>query len=297
MPEESVQRAGKKAETPIVTASDLGKRFESSDWIFENLDIEIHPGETTILMGTNGVGKSILLSCLAGGLLPTTGSVTVFGKQPAEAQSQLTLLLQDGLAVEELSGRENAEFYSKLHPAATDAWREIADQLELEGMDRRVREYSGGMAQKLELALTLSVDVPLYFLDEPTSELDPTAVERFHGLLEELVTEGKTVVLSSHSPRDLRAADRVIFVSSTGIVADGDPSWLHEAVPPVVVVEGHTEQLEEVLRGGRLFDTDAGRRGFLADDVDPEEVTDRESVVGVESPKSPDMFNYYAHIH
>jgi ABC-type multidrug transport system ATPase subunit len=139
------------------------------------------------------------------------------------------------------------------------------------------------------------VEVPLYLLDEPTAALDPTAVERFHAVLGELADAGHTVLMTSHSPRDLRAADRLVVVTPEGVVADDTPDRLREAVPPVVVAEG-ADGIEGVLRGGRLFDTDAGRRGFLAADADRERVAERPGVVAVEEPRAPDVFNYYVHL-
>jgi ABC-type multidrug transport system ATPase subunit len=275
----------------------LAKSFGDGPPVFEGVDLTLRRGETTLLMGPNGSGKTVLLSCLAGGLRPSAGSVSVFGDQPSDARSRLVFMLQDGLAIDELSGLENAAFYTALHPGATDRWREVADCLELDALDRRVADYSGGMRRKLELALTLSVDVPLYLLDEPTAALDPTTVERFHAMLDDLADAGRTVVATSHSPRDLRAADRLVFFDSDGIVADGEPGALREATPMVVVAGGDTsDRLQSVLREGKLFDTDAGRRGFLAAHADPEAVADRPGVRAVEAPTAPDVFNYYVHL-
>ncbi len=280
-----------------VRARGLTKSFGDGSPVFEGVDLSFRRGETTLLMGPNGSGKTVLLSCLAGGLRPSRGSISVFGDPPADGRTELVFMLQDGLAVDELSGRENAAFYTALHPGATDRWQEVADSLELDALDRRVADYSGGMRRKLELALTLSVDVPLYLLDEPTAALDPTTVERFHAMLDDLADAGRTVVATSHSPRDIRAADRLVFFGSDGIVADGEPDALREATPPVVVVEGGTtDDLRPVLREGRLFDTDAGRRGFLAAQADPEAVAERPGVRAIEVPTAPDVFNYYIHL-
>ena len=280
-----------------VEARGLAKSFGDGPPVFEGVDLSFQRGETTLLMGPNGSGKTVLLSCLAGGLRPSAGSVSVLGDRPSDARSRLVFMLQDGLAVDELSGRENAAFYTALHPGATDRWRAVADRLDLGALDRRVADYSGGMRRKLELALTLSVDVPLYLLDEPTAALDPTTVERFHAMLDDLADAGRTVVATSHSPRDLRAADRLVFFGSDGIVAEGEPGALHEATPSVVVVEDGTgDELRPVLREGRLFDTDAGRRGFLATHADPDAVADRPGVRAVEPPTAPDVFNYYVHL-
>lgn len=284
----------------IVEATGLTKQFDSGDPVIEDVDLTIHEGETTILVGPNGAGKTVLLCCLAGGLRPSAGTVEVFGRPPREAQSQFVFTLQDGLAVDELSGRENAAFYTRLHPAATDRWTEVADRLALDeaALDRRVGDYSGGMTRKLELAVTLSVDVPLYVLDEPTAALDPGAVERFHAILDELAAAGRTVVATSHSPRDLRVADRLVFVGEDGLLADGSPETLRASVPPVVVVDDtrRVETPEEIVTDGRLFDTDSGRRGFLASDADRASVTAREDVVEVTDPTAADTFNYFVHL-
>jgi ABC-type multidrug transport system ATPase subunit len=280
-----------------VEARGLAKSFGDGPPVFEGVDLSFRRGETTLLMGPNGSGKTVLLSCLAGGLRPSAGSVSVLGDRPADARSRLVFMLQDGLAVDELSGRENAAFYRSLHPGATDRWREVVDRLELDALDRRVKDYSGGMRRKLELALTLSVDVPLYLLDEPTAALDPTTVERFHALLGELADAGRTIVATSHSPRDIRAADRLVFLSPTGVVADGTPDDLQAATPPVVVVADTVRNPpRSVLRDGRLLDTDAGRRGFLAADADREAVVERDDVRAVESPTISDVFDYYVHL-
>jgi dienelactone hydrolase len=143
-----------------VETRNLTKSFGDNPAVFEGVDLSFRRGETTLLMGPNGSGKTVLLSCLAGGLRPSAGSVSVLGDRPGDARSQLVFMLQDGLAVDELSGRENAAFYTALHPGATDRWRAVADRLDLDALDRRVADYSGGMRRKLELALTLSVDVP-----------------------------------------------------------------------------------------------------------------------------------------
>lgn len=279
-----------------VAVRGLTKRFGDDPPVLEDFDLTLTAGETTVLMGPNGTGKTVLLACLTGALRPNSGSVRVFGNDPETVRSDLVFALQDGLAVEDLSGRENAEFYAALHPAATDRWETVAERLRLDGLDRRVADYSGGMIRKLELALTLSVDVPLYVLDEPTAELDPTAVERFHAMLADLADDGRTVVLSSHSPRDLRAADRLVVVSDSGVVADGRPADLREAVPPVVVLDRADTELDGHLRDPRLFDTDTGFRGFLTADADPSGVETRPEVVRVERPTPADVFNYYVHL-
>jgi hypothetical protein len=88
-----------------------------------------------------------------------------------------------------------------------------------------------------------------------------------------------------------------VFFSSNGIVASGRPAALRDAVPPVVVVDDLAETVPAFALDGRLFDTDAGRRGFLSPSADESTVADREDVHGIEPPNSSDVFNYYVHLH
>lgn len=297
-------RTNESDRRPVVSVRDLRKSFGNSggdgptDGVLRGVDLELYENETTVLMGPNGTGKTILLACIAGGLQPTSGDVEVFGGPPADARSRLSFLLQGGLAVPELSGRETAEFFADLHPAATDRWEQYAADLDLDDadLDRRVKHYSGGMTRKLELAIALGADVPLYLLDEPTAELDVTTVDRFHAIVEDLAADGRTVVMTSHAPRDARAADRVVFVADGRIVADGDPEALRVAVPPVVAVRGNPDGVRERLLGGRLFETDTHRRGFLEDADGQGGGIDGIDGVSVEDPTYVDAFNYYVHV-
>lgn len=281
----------------IIEATDLTKTFEG-DTVLDGVDLEIRENETTLLMGPNGSGKTILLSCLAGGLHPSAGAVSVFGDSPATASTEMNFMLQGGLALPELSGRENIEFYTGLHPAATDRWRELVDRFELTGaLDKRVRDYAGGMIRKLELAITLSVDVPLYLFDEPAAELDLTTIDQFHALLSRDHALQKTIVISSHTPADVEIADRIVFIRGGRVVADGEPNALFTALPPVVQTMGSKgEQLREHVRKGRLFESDSVRRGFLPEKTTSEQIKTAGDGVRIDEPTWTDLFNYYVYV-
>jgi len=137
-------------------------------------------------MGANGVGKSVLLSCLAGGERPSAGSVDVFGEPATTRADTTSFLLQDALALEKLTGRETIHFYRRLHPAFTDDWRTHVERLGLaDDLDKSVADYSGGMVRKLEFTIAASIDVPLYLFDEPTAALDLATIPAVHELFRE----------------------------------------------------------------------------------------------------------------
>jgi len=286
---------------PAVRIRDLEKGFGDGA-ILDGVGFDVPAGGITLLMGPNGVGKTILLSCIAGGLHPDDGEVAVFGRSPEGARSALNFMLQDAMLVDELSGRENAAFFRDLHPRATDEWRTVLEELsfDVDALDREVGDYSGGMKRKLEIAITLSVDVPLFLLDEPTAALDMTTVDTLHSILADRQAAGDTVLMSSHLPVDAGLADRLVLLTEDGLVAQGTPEELLASVPRVVHIEGVDDSVSEYVRDGRLFESDATRRGFLRENADPSAVEassdDPGTRVEVREPTYTDLFNYYVHV-
>jgi ABC-type multidrug transport system ATPase subunit len=285
---------------PVITARGLGKSF-GNGFVLDDVDLTIYENETTLLMGPNGSGKTVLLSCLAGGLYPSEGTISVFGDPPDAVRDEMNFMLQGGMAIPELTGRANLSFYTDLHPRATDDWQAIVERVDLaDDLDREVRDYSEGMVRKLELAITLSVDASLYLLDEPTVDLDLTTVDRLHSLLSEQIERGKTVVMTSHAPRDIEVADRVLFVSRGEVVTEGTPGAFRAAVPTIVSVDRlkTSRQLSEHVLAGQFFEDENALRGFVPDGTDLAELAAAANgdVSFVEEPGYSDVFNYYTQV-
>ncbi|AHF99633.1 multidrug ABC transporter ATP-binding protein [Halostagnicola larsenii XH-48] len=289
-------------DTPAIEARNLRKEF-GDDGILNGIDLAVQENEVLLLMGPNGTGKTVLLSCLAGSLNPTAGDVRVFGDPVREdGGHSLSLLLQGGASVDSLSGRETAAFYARLHPAFTDRWRDLVDDLGLaDDLDKRIKHYSEGMKRKLELALALAIDTPLYLLDEPTAGVDLSMVQRFHRAIRDRVRDGGTVVTTSHRPVDADLATRIAFVNDGSITAVGTPTELLDGVPPVVRIVGagsDTETLESLVADGTLFYHGDERRGFLADGITSaslETATGTGVTAEIVEPSYTDAFNYYVH--
>jgi ABC-type multidrug transport system ATPase subunit len=282
----------------IVSVRGLEKDFGDGD-VLSGIDFDVRPGEITLLMGPNGVGKTILLSCIAGGLHADSGEITVFGDDKGRTKERLSFMIQGGMLVDELTGRENVSFFEDLHPHSTDQVETILDSLafEREELEREVNDYSGGMKRKLEVAISLSVNVPLYLLDEPTAALDVTTIDRLHAELADRREAGDTVLMTSHLPSDADLADRVAFVTDTGITAEGPPDALLEDVPDVVLVDGKAD-IADAIKDGRFFEGEIKRRGFIREDVDPDTLTAQSDGARLEvrAPSYTDMFNYYVHL-
>ncbi|WP_019991659.1 ATP-binding cassette domain-containing protein [Natronorubrum tibetense] len=297
----------------VVTAREVRKSFDD-EAVLESVDLTVEDNEILLLMGPNGVGKSVLLSCLAGSGRPTAGSIDVFG-EPATARADTTsFLLQDALCHGKLTGRENVDFYRRLHPAFTDDWQRLVDRFGIDGdLEKRLEDYSGGMTRKLELSIAASIDVPIYLYDEPTAALDLTTIQTVHELFREQQAAGKTLVVASHRPMDADVADRIAFLATDGIVATGRPDDLLASLPPILetgtantnalatAIEGEPYAVAGNVRGfldedraGDSRDTDAGGRDAAA------LVADAAAATGIETddlalvePTYTDLFNYY----
>ncbi|MFC3959767.1 ABC transporter ATP-binding protein [Halovivax cerinus] len=283
-------------------ARNLRKTF-GADGVLDGVDLDVHENEVLLLMGPNGTGKTVLLSCLAGGLEPSAGEVRVFETPISDDDGHaLSLLLQNGASVDTLSGRETAAFYARLHPEFTDRWRDLVEEFGLpDDLEKRIKYYSEGMKRKLELALALSVDAPLYLLDEPTAGVDLSTVQLFHRAIRERVAAGGTVVTTSHRPVDADLADRIAFVTGGEVTAIGTPGDLLDDVPTVVRVVGagpSAETLESHVAGSRLFHHGDELRGFLDDGVvvaDLERAAAADVTVETVEPSYTDAFNYHVH--
>ena len=180
-------------------------------------------GEVLGLLGPNGSGKTTMLRLLLGFLHADSGRASVDGldcdRQSVEVHSRLTYLPGDPRLIRKLTGRETLKFFAGLHPAssAAQAFR-LAERMELD-VSRRVRQMSTGMRQKLALAIALAPEVPLVVLDEPTSNLDPTARENVLRMLREAKRAGKTVLFSSHVLSEVEEiCDRVVILSQGRVV-------------------------------------------------------------------------------
>lgn len=287
----------------ILESQDLRKEFDGGDNILSGADLAVRENEIVLLMGPNGVGKTVLLSCLAGSEVPTDGTVSVFGEATRGGNSSLDFMLQDSMLEPKLTGRENVAFYRDLHPCFTERWREYTEKLEVaEELDKLVENYSEGMKRKLEFALTMSGEVPIYLLDEPTAGVDLHNIQQFHDVILSQYERGKTFVISSHRPMDANIADRIAFMPDGTISSIGRPEELMAQVPTVVTVSGREtiKSVKEFVIEGELFPVGGEVRGFLEGNHHLSAIADKiEGTAGTVEEIEPtytDLFNYYIHL-
>jgi Cu-processing system ATP-binding protein len=192
----------------------------------ERLTLSVEAGEVVALLGPNGSGKTTSLKAAAGLIRPTSGQVLVGEPgRPAsspEARQALSFLPQKVSFPDSLTGREVVEFYRRLRGGAPERTDEVLRVAALNGAaSRHVGTYSGGMTQRLGLAVAALPEAPVLLLDEPTSSLDADGLCAFYGLVERRRHRGQTVLFTSHQWGDVeRLADRVVVLVEGRLVAD-----------------------------------------------------------------------------
>ena len=232
-----------------IEAKALTKRFRPTTrwkdllrWQFERpevtaldgVDLHVSAGELVGLVGPNGAGKSTLLRAIAGLLLPSSGSIHVFGcdtdRPDTRFREQVGYTVPDDRShFWRLTGRQNLAFFAALHGhTGAESTDRVDWALDAVGMtevaDRSVREYSTGMRQRLGLGRGLLGDPELLLLDEPTRGLDPGNAHRVRVLIEEELVgrRGMTVLYATHNVGEMRHfCPRLLLLDQGRLLADG----------------------------------------------------------------------------
>jgi ABC-2 type transport system ATP-binding protein len=223
----------------MIEADAVTKEFGSVRAL-NSVSVSVPRGTVLGLLGHNGAGKTTLVNILAGALPPSSGRARIAGfdvtREPQEVRRRIGLTGQFASVDDQLSGRANLLLIARLLGAGRRAARARADAL-LELFDlggfakRKAGAYSGGMRRRLDLAASLVGSPDVIFLDEPTTGLDPSSRLRLWEIVEELVAEGTTVLLTTQYLDEAdRLADSITLLSAGAVVASGTAAELKARV-------------------------------------------------------------------
>jgi ABC-2 type transport system ATP-binding protein len=196
----------------------------------DDVSFSIARGQLVALLGPNGAGKTTTVSIIAGLLTPDAGDVLVDGRRLSgdtdPAKRRIGFVPQDLALYEELSARANLRFFGALYNLEGHALEQsMARALALVGLEDRakdkVRNYSGGMKRRLNLAAALLHDPDVLLLDEPTVGVDPQSRNAIFDNLEALKARGKALLYTTHYMEEAeRLADRIVVIDHGQVIAD-----------------------------------------------------------------------------
>lgn len=194
--------------------------------VLTGLDLTLHAGETTAVIGPNAAGKTTLIKCILGLVRPQSGEITVFGHDVSkgiEYRSLIGYMPQKASFPENLTGTDVIELIRSIRGDASASDLSLVRRLDLEkDLKKPVRALSGGTLQKLSAVVAFMFSPGLFILDEPTAGLDPVASAKLKDHIRSVADEGRTVVLTSHVMADLEElCDRVVFLLDGRIRYDG----------------------------------------------------------------------------
>jgi ABC-2 type transport system ATP-binding protein len=216
--------------------------------------LEVQPGEVFGLLGPNGAGKTTLLRLLLGFLRPTAGCARLAGldcqRQSLAVRRQVAYLPAEAAIFPQMTGRDALRFFAEIRPGGSlPRALAIAERLEL-NLSRRVSFMSTGMKQKVALTAALAADTPIYILDEPTANLDPTVRATVLALVAEARAAGRTVIFSSHVLSEVeQVCDRVVILRAGQVVHLQPMAQLRQQHRIVALLEGPQPAVPEALAG------------------------------------------------
>ena len=189
-----------------------------------SVDLAIAPGETVAILGPNGAGKTTTIEMVLGLTRPDSGTVTLFGKSPAQAVAAGAVggMLQTGALVEYLSVRELVTMVASVYPRPLPVEHAMRLAGVTEFAERHTNKLSGGQTQRVRFAIALVSNPDLFMLDEPTAAVDVEGRREFWASIRAVAAEGKTVIFATHYLEEADAyADRIVLMARGRIVADG----------------------------------------------------------------------------
>lgn len=257
----------------MIHLADLEKRYGRTT-VLHDVDLDIAAGDAVALWGPNGAGKTTIIRCLLG-FVGYSGVAEVLGldarRHGKTVRRHLGYVPQELAFYDDLTVVETLRLSAGLRRLPEAATTDAIDRVELgEHASKRIRELSGGLKQRLGLAVALLADPPILLLDEPTSNLDARSRERTVRLLESLRGPDRVLVITSHHLEEVSMlVDRVVVLEEGRVRSECAPaelgselglrSWLHlildEGVVPAAV--------ETLQRAG--FEARTNGRGVLVD--------------------------------
>ena len=242
----------------IIEVKNLTKTFDDLT-VVKNISFSVEEGDIFAFLGPNGAGKSTTIKMLTTLLRPTSGTLTINGFNPVvdpdSARHSFGIVFQDPSLDEDLTALENLELHGALYSVPKDTLKKRIDELltlvELAGRKNDfVRDFSGGMKRRLEIARGLLHHPKIIFLDEPTLGLDPQTRNHLWHYVQQLnAEEGITVFFTTHYMEEASQIARHIAIIDNGvIIAQGSSEELQKETGTATLEEAFLKLTGNVIR-------------------------------------------------
>ena len=239
----------------IVRTYQLTKRYDSRT-VVDAINLQVPEGSVYGFIGPNGSGKSTTMKMLLSLVTPTSGGVQVMGRTMDRSTRQALLrhigsLIEAPPGYRHLTGAENMRIVQRTLGLPDAAITEAVAAVRMQDqMNKRVRNYSLGMKQRLGIAMALARRPRLLVLDEPTNGLDPAGIEEMRWLIGTLASHGTSVMVSSHILGEVdKIADVIGIISNGSLVFQGTRDDLFKTSTPDVLIEtSHPDHAASALR-------------------------------------------------
>ncbi|TRX62159.1 ABC transporter ATP-binding protein [Fulvivirga sp. M361] len=233
----------------VLSIQNLTKRYGRLTAV-NNLTLNVEKGSVFGILGPNGSGKTTTLGILLDVINKTSGDFTWFGAPPTKAvRKRIGAILETPIFYPYLSAAKNLEIVAEIKDAPKANIDPVLEKVEL--LDRRndkFRTYSLGMKQRLSIASALICDPEVMILDEPTNGLDPQGIAEIRTLIQQIASEGKTIILASHLLDEVQKVCSHFCVLKKGtLLHSGSVDEIGKG-PVTVEVDAVGEQIESVLK-------------------------------------------------
>ena len=254
---------------PIISVKNLTKKFNGLVAV-DDISFEVKKGEIFAFLGPNGAGKTTTIKMLTTLLDPTEGAISLNGsdviKDPRNTRKSFGIVFQDPSLDTELTAYENMEFHAVLYGMSSSMYtsriKELLELVELtDRKDDLVKNFSGGMKRRLEIARGLLHHPKVLFLDEPTLGLDPQTRNHIWGYIKNLnEKEGITVFFTTHYMEEAdRSAHRVAIIDHGKIIKEGTPESFKKETGTKTLEEAFLALTGGTIRAEEASSLDKGR--------------------------------------